>query len=230
MILMDDSTFVDEKLILEDGAKILLEESACLLRMEEREQDLVKGDYGDPFCFEDGDQMRLESETTIEEDAYFSTERSIELTNKYIHIEGYIENGRTLMEDGSFLVDEESSENGITSFVPFGLTFDSINMISSQQAYDISYYLKHEDGSAHNSGTHGDNITMEDGQPPLVSGNANPLYNGVGVDGLVNEVSKAEGLRIYDLNDTYPNTFVSDLPKHERKTTNIAYSAYVKSA
>jgi len=216
MILMDDSTFVDEKLILEDGAKILLEESACLLRMEEREQDSVKGDYGDPFIFEDGDQMRLESETTVEEEAYFSTERSIELTNKYIHIEGYIENGRTLMEDGSFLVDEESSENGITSFVPFGLTFDSINMISNQQSYDISYYVKNQDD---------DNITLEDGIP-----NGGAGYSSSGHDAILDERSNAEGLRIYDFNDTYPNTFVSDLPKHERKTTNIAYSAYVKSA
>jgi hypothetical protein len=120
------------------------------------------------------------------------------------------------MEDGSFLVDEESSENGITSFVPFGLTFDSINMISSQQSYDISYYVKNEDD---------DNITLEDGIP-----NGNAGYSSSGHDAVLDERSNAEGLRIYDFNDTYPNTFVSDLPKHERKTTNIAYSAYVKSA
>jgi hypothetical protein len=218
VFLVDDSVFVEEKLCMEDGGKILVEEEACLLRMEEREQDSVKGFFGDVFIFEDGDQLRLETETTVEEKAYFSTERSIELTDKYIQLEASAtdDNGRTLMEDGSFLVDEEASENGIVSIVPFGNTFDSINTIATQQTYDISYYVKNEDD---------DNITLEDGIPFGGSG-----YSSTGHDAVLDEVSNPEGLRIYDFNNTYPNTFIAELPKHERKRTNIAYSAYVKSA
>jgi len=81
----------------------------------------------------------------------------------------------------------------------------TINTISSQNAYDIAYYLKDE--------TDGDDILLEDGYGNLLS-----------------EESKSEGLRIHQLDAFYPNFFIAEYDNHARRRTNLTFSAYVKSA
>ena len=214
---------VDEKLVLEDGGLIELEEEPCLLRMEEKRHAEVSGVYGKRAVDEDGETLlRLESATTEEEVHYFTTERSIELTDRHLLFE---DGDRMIFEDDFVITHEENSENGVSSYVPLGSTMRTLNTISNQRTYKISQYLKHEDGSAYNSGTHGDNITMEDGIPNGAAG-----YSQVGVDGVLDERAESEGMRINQFNTYLPKLFIHDLPKHERKRTNIAFSAYVKSA
>ena len=203
-------SLVDEQLILEDGGLIELEEEACVVRMEPDKNARVKGDFGDVFTMEDGSIFRLESATTDEPVHYFTTERSIELAGKYLRTE---ENERICMEDGDTLIDEENSENGIVSFVPLGSRFSTINTISEQNTYRITYHMKQDDGSAFNSGTVGDDILMEDNSGSVLM-----------------EESIREGLRISDLEHYYPKFYVSEYDNHKNLRTNLTFNAYVKSA
>lgn len=192
--------FVDEQLILEDGGLIELEEDVCKLRMEPDANATVGGEYGDVFTMEDGSIFRLESATTVEPTHYFTTERSIELDGKYIRTEV---NDRFITEDGLTLIDEENSENGLVSFVPLGSRFDTINRISNQNTYRISYHMKDEDN---------DDIIMEDNSGSVLM-----------------EESIKEGLRISSLENYYPKFYVSEYDKHKNLRTNLTFSAYVKS-
>ena len=224
----------DEGLVSEDGERIILEEEPSILKMEPVANAEVKGDFGVGFCYEDattnddgdaigGENILLELASIIEEVAYFITERSSELNpNKFLFHE---DGDRVVFEDGVGIVDEQSSESHSVSFVPFGHTLRTINTISNQNTYKISYYLKQDDGSAFNSGTHGDNIVLEDGTNP-----SDPAYAEGGLSHILSEETEHEGLRISDLDSYLPNMRVSDYPLHERKRTNIAFSSYVKSA
>lgn len=195
----------EEILVMEDGGKIELEEEACIMRFEERRFAEVKGEAGDRIISEDNETLiRLESATTTEETQYFVSERNPDLNDKYT----LFENGdRIVFEDESAMIDEQSSDSSVpsTTFASFGTNFKSLNTITGQRIYDISYYLKDE--------TDGDDILLEDGYGNILS-----------------EESKPEGLRISDLNDYYPNLFIPEFEKRELKRTNITYSAYIKSA
>ena len=204
------ASLVDEQLILEDGGRIELEEELCKVMMEPHEHARVQGDYGDVFTMEDGSIFRLESATTDEPVHYFTTERSIELAGKYLRTE---KNERISMEDGDILIDEENSENSIVSFVPLGSRFSTINTISEQNTYRISYHMKQDDGSAFNSGTHGDEILMEDNSGSVLM-----------------EESIKEGLRISDIEHYYPKFYISEYDNHKNLRTNLTFNAYVKSA
>jgi len=193
---------VDEVLILEDGSRIELEEEVCKLRLEPSEHANVKGDYGDVMIMEDGDIVRLESATTDEPVHYFTTERSIELKDKYFLFE---DGNRIIFEDGDAISDEDAGSHSYTSFVPLGSTYRTINTISNQRTYDISYYLKDE--------TDEDDFLLEDGTGNVLS-----------------EESQPEGIRISDMEYYLPKMYVSELPLHERKRTNLSFNAYVKSA
>jgi hypothetical protein len=197
-------------LILEDGGQILIEDEVCLLRAEPQIGAIVKGVFGDNMIYEDGTYMRMESETTIEETFYFITERSIETDDKYV----LFENGdRLITEDGDEIIDEHSTPHSNVSYAPLGSTLRSLNIIQNQNTYDIAYYLKQDDGSASNSGTHGDDIVLEDGYGSILS-----------------EESVPEGLRLYDLDDMYPRRYIPSYATHERERTNFAFSSYIKSA
>lgn len=192
----------EERLVLETGGLIEIEEDACLMRAEEQVGAIVKGEFGSTFISEDGEfNIRLESATTDEEKSYFVTEATIDYDDKYTLTE---DGHRIVFEDGSPLTDEEASENSITTYIPFGPTFKSINTMSGQRTYRISYYIKDEED---------DGIMMEDGY-----GN------------LLNEDSIPEGLRIGDLDYAYPNMFMPKFKTNERKRIDLSYSAYVKSA
>ncbi len=170
--------------------------------MEPDKDARVKGDFGDVFTMEDGSIFRLESATTDEPVHYFTTERSIELAGKYLRTE---ENERICMEDGDTLIDEENSENGIVSFVPLGSRFNTINTISEQNTYRITYHMKDE--------TNNDDILMEDNSGSVLM-----------------EESIKEGLRISDLEHYYPKFYVSEYDNHKNLRTNLTFNAYVKSA
>ena len=197
-------TPVEEDLLLEDGSLILDEPVPNYLRMDDRNVDNVYhvGEFGEKIITEDGtDLICLEDATTTLEITHFTTERSIELESGGLYFE---DGDRVVSETGQVFIQEDMSEVGITSYVPLGSTFRSLNTITGQQTYDIAYYLKDESD---------DDILLETGTGTLMS-----------------EVSNPEGLRMQDLTEYYPNMFVPEFENQERKRTNITYSAYIKSA
>ena len=207
------NTPVEEDLILEDGGLILDEPVPNYLRYDERKAEDVYhvGEFGERIISEDGsDLICLEDATTTLEITHFTTERSIELESGGLYFE---DGDRVVSETGQVFIQEDMSEVGITSYVPFGSTFRSLNTITGQRTYNIAYLFKQENGSASNSGTHGDDILLEDGHGALMR-----------------EDSKPEGLRVQDLTEYYPNMFLPEFENQERKRTNITYSAYIKSA
>ena len=109
-------------------------------------------------------------------------------------------------------MDEQSSESHSVSFVPFGHTMRTINTISNQNTYKISYYLKQDDGSAFNSGTHGDNI-LEDGTNPSDS----EAYAEGGLSHILSEETEHEGLRINDLDSYLPKMSMTILMSREKE-------------
>ena len=194
----------EESLILEDGGLILDEPIPNYLRMDERIAANVynQGEFGERILSEDGlDVFELEVATIVSETTHFVTERSIELESGGVYFE---DGDRVVSETGQVFIQEDMSEVGITSYVPLGTTFRSLNTITGQQVYDIAYYLKDESD---------DDILLETGTGTLMS-----------------EVSKPEGLRIQDLTTYYPNMELPEFKNQERKRTNITYSAYIKSA
>lgn len=194
----------EESLILEDGGLILDEPIPNYLRMDERIAANVyhQGEFGERILSEDGlDLFELEVGTIVSETTHFVTERSIELESGGVYFE---DGDRVVSETGQVFIQEDMSEVGITSYVPLGTTFRSLNTITGQQVYDIAYYLKDESD---------DDILLETGTGTLMS-----------------EVSKPEGLRIQDLTAYYPNMELPEFKNQERKRTNITYSAYIKSA
>lgn len=194
----------EEELILEDGGRIEIEPVADYIRFEERiaENAHFQGEFGERILSEDGvDLFNLETATTLEETKYFVTERSIELERGGLYFE---DGDRVVSETGQVFIQEDMSEVGVTSYVPLGSTFRSLNTITGQQVYDIAYYLKDESD---------DDILLETGTGTLMS-----------------EVSKPEGLRIQDLTNYYPLMFVPEFKNLEKRRTNITHSAYIKSA
>ena len=194
----------EESLVLEDGGLILDEPIPNYLRMDERLAVNVyhQGEFGERILSEDGvDLFALEDATIISETTHFVSERSIELESGGFYFE---DGDRVVSETGQVFIQEDMSEVGITSYVPLGTTFHSLNTITGQQVYDIAYYLKDESD---------DDILLETGTGTLMS-----------------EVSKPEGLRIQDLTAYYPNMELPEFKNQERKRTNITYSAYIKSA
>ena len=195
----------EERLMGEDGTFILMEEDPNYLKFEPRltENVYFQGTEGERILSEDGlDLFNLEDATVEHAPAnYMNTERSIEIDGGL-----YFEDGdRIISEDTTPFLQEGLSEGGITSFVPLGSTFRTLNTITGQQVYDISYYIKDE--------TDGDDLLLENGTGNMLSEESNP-----------------EGLRINDLNTYFPNYFMDEFSIHERKRTNITFSAYIKSA
>ena len=166
-------TLSDERLVLEDGDKIVQEQIDNFMRMEPTHAQNTAAEEGDFIQYEDGTIMFLEDATISREEEYFVSER----TQSYARAE----------------------QN-----YGFGTTLRRLNMLSSQQSYDISYYLKDESD---------DDIILEDG------------YGNVMV-----ETPKYEGLRISSFDNYFPNRYSDEYEKsYANKRTNLTYSAYVKS-
>ena len=118
-------------------------------------------------------------------------------------------NDLIIMEDATFddIQDNyiSTERTSIISHAPLGSSLRSLNTITGQQVYDISYYLKDE--------TDNDDLILENG-----TGN------------IMTEESKPEGLRISDLETYFPQhtvNYYSDVPNLR---SNIAFSSYIKSA
>ncbi len=143
-IVIQVNTPSEEDLILEDGGLILDEPVPNYLRYDERKAENVYhvGEFGERILGENGtDLICLEDATTTLEITHFTTERSIELESGGLY---YEDGDRLVSETGQVFIQEDMSEVGITSYVPFGSTFRSLNTITGQQTYDIAYYLKDE--------------------------------------------------------------------------------------
>jgi len=207
-----------ESLVLEEGGLIEFESVPNYLRFDEALKENVhhQGEYGERIVTEDGlDLINLESDTTLLEVQHFVTERSIELESGGFYFE---DGDRIVSETEVPFIAEDMSEVGITSFVPLGSTFRSLNTITGQQTYNIAYYLKQESGNA----------SIGDPNTEAGLGDSFRLEDGTGT--LMDERSKPEGLRVQDLSNFYPNLFVPEYENQERKRTNITYSAYINSA
>jgi hypothetical protein len=193
-----------ETLKWEDGSFMEQESDSNFLRFDEAREENVyhQGEFGERIVTEDGLDLINVEDATVEPSVpqLFLSERSIELEGSGMYLE---DGDRLVSETGQSFIQEYGSEVGIHSYVPFGSTFQSLNTITGQRTFDISYYIKDESD---------DDILLETGTGTLMS-----------------EVSKPEGLRISDLTDYYPNLHIPEFDQ-VRKRTNITYSAYIKSA
>ena len=159
------------------------------------------------FLLEDGNKFIYEEEMYT-----FALEPSL-----VQQAAGEIVGDRFIFEDGSHIQIESATfddiqhnyisteRTSIISHAPLGSSLRSLNTITGQQVYDISYYLKDE--------TDNDDLILEDG-----TGN------------IMTEESKPEGLRISDLETYFPKhtvNYYSDVPNLR---SNIAFSSYIKSA
>ena len=195
----------EETLLMEDGSLIELEDIPNYLKFEPRltENVYFQGTEGERIITEDGvDIINLEDASVpVHHVGYFVSERNTQIDGGI-----YFEDGdRIISEDSTAFMQEGLSESGISSFVPFGSTYRTLNTITGQRVYDISYYLKDE--------TDADDLLLEDGTGNVLSEESNP-----------------EGLRISDLDTYFPNHYMSEFDSHARKRTNITFSAYIKSA
>ena len=118
-------------------------------------------------------------------------------------------NDLIIMEDATFDDVQDNyistERTSIISHAPLGSSLRSLNTITGQQVYNISYYLKDE--------TDNDDLILENG-----TGN------------IMTEESKPEGLRISDLETYFPQhtvNYYSDVPNFR---SNLAFSSYIKSA
>jgi hypothetical protein len=199
-----------ENLVWEDGTFVEQESIRNYLRFDEAIAGNVhyQGMFGERIVTEDGlDLINLEDASVDPETAQlFLTERSIELTSGGLYME---DGDHMVFETGQALLQENMSNVGIHSYVPFGSTFRSLNTITGQRTYNISNYIHDESGDSSQE----DRIILEGS-----------------TDALLMESSIPEGVRIQDLTNIYPNLYLPEFEKQEKRRTNITYSAYVNSS
>jgi len=117
----------------------------------------------------------------------------------------FLEDATISREEEYFVTERTQDYARANASYGFGTTLRRLNMLSSQQSYDISYYLKDE--------TDGDDILLEDGHGNVMV-----------------ETPKYEGLRISSFDNYFPNRYSDEYEKSfANKRTNLTYSAYVKS-
>ena len=225
IILTSYPPFDEEAIVLEDGhSKIIIEEDEFNLRVEARQGEGL----GETFVYESattneagdavGDKaIELESGSyTAMNIEYMATERVQTLAN-FFHT---TEAGETLvLEDGGIILDERTQGEKLTTYRPVGTTIGDINKISTQNVYDISYYLLNNDSVLHTTdekdttNTAEDHIVLEDGYGSVLL-----------------ESSKESGLSIEDFDALLPNIRMGEIDEHSFKRTNITYSSVVKSS
>ena len=193
----------EQRLIFEDGSFIKEEDERFYLR-EDAGNETGFGSY---ITFEDGDRMELDG--YFVEGDMFVTEQSAQLDGHYLQTE--IDGDVIVLEDGSYLAQEDSSENSIISYEPLGLTLRSLNIINNQSTYNISYYLLDEDVS---DDAEEDHIVLENGYGDIL------LEDGV----------QSEGIRISDLSAFHSDYTIGDFDRYQRKRSNIGFSSYIKSS
>ena len=205
IILTSYPPFDEEAIVLEDGhSKIIIEEEASLLR---EEASLGDG-MGAILTTEDGFSIGLESGSfTSMNTEYMATERVQTLAN-FFHT---TEAGETLvLEDGGIILDERTQGEKLTTYRPVGSTIGDLNKISTQETYDIAYYLLDEDVS---NDAEEDQIILENGYGSVLL-----------------ESSQESGISIEDFDAFLPNIRLGEIDEHSFKRTNITFSATVKSS
>ena len=206
--------FEDERILLETGEFLLPEPDEGRMRMETSiyennntnlnttttitQPDDYRSEQGDIVMLEDGNYLGLEDATVSELQGYFVTERTYE-TSKYLKNENY---DQIVTEDGDKIILEGGGDT-LQTFVRVGPTLRTLEIISRQQVYDISYYILDESE---------DNILLEDQAGAIMS-----------------ETSNSEGLRIADMNHTYANYTIGDIESHSMNKTNFSLSAHIVS-
>ena len=225
IILTSYPPFDEEAIVLEDGhSKIIIEEDEFNLRQEASEGDGM----GAAFVYESattneagdavGDkEIELEVNSyTAKNIEYMATERVQTLAN-FFHT---TEAGETLvLEDGGIILDERTQGEKLTTYRPVGSTIGDLNKISTQETYDISYYLLNNDSVLHTTdekdttNTEEDHIVLEDGYGSVLL-----------------ESSQESGLSIEDFDAFLPNIRLGEIDEHSFKRTNITFSATVKSS
>jgi hypothetical protein len=115
-----------------------------------------------------------------------------------------LEDATITREEEYFITERTQSYARAEQNYGFGTTLRRLNMLSSQQTYDISYYIKDESD---------DGVILEDG-----TGN------------VMVETPKYEGIRINEFETYFPRRYSDEYEKSfANKRTNLTYSAYVKS-
>ena len=205
-----------ERLVTETGDFLAIEDIPNRVRLERdsnesqmihrfnddysQSSEHADNDFAGIILTEDGDFLNFEPATVNELQDYMITERNIELESNYFQFE---DGDRIISEADNAFVQEDASENSVNSFVPLGSTLRTLNIITDQQTFDITYYIVDESE---------DRIIFEDGYGKVVSEDSNP-----------------EGLRINDLNSYLPNYFIPEFERRARQRSNIVFSSYVVS-
>jgi hypothetical protein len=200
--------FSEEMLVFEDGTNIQLEEPRNRISLEPERRNLE----GENMALEDGSgTILLEDETIPEHIERFISERSRELFSPYFYSENNMD--RIVMETGEPLVHEQLGTGTLSSFVPHGPTIRSINKIAFQDTYRIAYYMLDEETGSQEE----DRFILESGTDG-------------GSGSILLEDTERDGLRISQLNELLQTFYIAELPRHENRRTNIAYSSYVNSS
>ena len=205
IILTSYLPFDEEAIVLEDGhSKIIIEEDPHFLREEAPDGDGM----GAILMTEDGFELVLESGSyTSMNTEYMATERVQTLAN-FFHT---TEDGLTLvLEDGGVILDERTQGEQLTSYRPVGATIGDLNKITTQETYDIAYYLLDEDVS---NDSQEDRIVLENGYGSVLL-----------------ESSNESGISIIDFENFLPNIRMGEFDEHAFKRTNLTWGSTVISS
>jgi hypothetical protein len=120
-------TLNDEGLLLETGHKIVQEQVDNFMRMEPTHTQNTNAEEGDFVQFEAATEVLVDGSP-------------VSIGNKAMHIE----DATIVREEEYFVTERSQSYARVEQNYGFGTTLRRLNMLSSQQSYDISLYMKGE--------------------------------------------------------------------------------------
>ncbi len=129
-------TLNDEGLLLETGHKIVQEQVDNFMRMEPTHTQNTNAEEGDFVQFEAATEVLVDGSP-------------VSIGNEAMHIE----DATIVREEEYFVTERSQSYARAEQNYGFGTTLRRLNMLSSQETYDISYYMKgegHRDSTSNN--------------------------------------------------------------------------------
>ena len=193
----------EENIVYEDGGRMHLEVEVPLLRMES-----TFGDHGGTFMTEDGFNIAIEDGTYMSEPlGSILSERVLTLHQSSMLTE---DNFQITLEDGGVMLDESTQGQTLTSYAPVSYKLGDINNLVNQDIYKISHYLLDEDVS---NDADEDHIVLEDGYGSVLLEDSDP-----------------SGLTFDSMQSLLPSMRIKNFDIQNKKRSNIAHSAYVKSS
>ena len=193
----------EENIVYEDGGHMQLEPRTPMIRMES-----TFGDHGGTFMTEDGFNIALEDGTYMSEPlGSILSERVMTLHQSSMLTE---DNFQITLEDGGVMLDESTQGQTLTSYAPVSYKLGDINNLVNQNIYKISHYLLDEDVS---NDADEDHIVLEDGYGSILLEDSDP-----------------SGLTFNSLQSLLPSIRIKNFDIQNKKRSNIAHSAYVKSS